>query len=51
MAKLRVAPVHMTTIPHLELLGAVLMIDFVNRLNSNLDNPFQEREIPAGLTQ
>ncbi len=42
IAKARVAPVKVVTIPRLELLGAVLSTSLVACINSNLDHPFQE---------
>ncbi len=42
MAKARVAPIEVVSIPRLELLGTVLAIDLVTCLNSNLDQPFKE---------
>ncbi len=43
IAKARVAPVKVVTVPRLELLGAVLSTSLVACINSNLDHPFCER--------
>ena len=42
IAKARVAPVKVVTVPRLELLGAVLSTSLVACINSNLDHPFNE---------
>ncbi len=45
IARVRVSPVRMLTIPRLGLLGAVLAADLVNHVNPNLDESFQEHKI------
>ncbi len=42
IAKARVAPVKVVTVPRLELLGAILSTSLVACINSNLDHPFYE---------
>ncbi len=42
IAKARVAPVKVVTVPRLQLLGTVLSTSLVACINANLDHPFQE---------